>query len=175
MCFFPKLLSAAFISSDSTYFELRRKGAKKQKNVPIKGSWCLDCTPGVLTAEQRRATTVKCTFTFPSAGASCRSGPVIMSISSVFSFSHHLFFPSSIFLVFSLALLVSPSSHRSSFIPVHPVILAIAVGVLSDPLVQYPGVEWGRWEMDWLRCGLRALLWDVCVCGGSDECDECVV
>ncbi len=160
---------------------------KETKNVTIKEFWCLDCTPGVLTAKQHCVTTVKCTFTFPFCWCFLSVWPChpdSLCISQHVSFITLLFlspsvFPSSISWSF-LSQCLPLHTHRSSFIPVHPVILAIAVGVLSDPLVHSPGVEWGRWEMDRRWCGLRALLWgmSVCVCvcvwAGSNECDECV-
>lgn len=73
-----------------------------------------------------------------------------------------------------------------SFFPLHtrtdrplfrcnPVILAFAVGVLSDPLVQYPGVEWGRGRNGSAVMRVSVHSCEVCVCVGSSECDECVV
>lgn len=51
-----------FSQAPLLHTELRQKDKKKEKNVTIKGSWCLDCKPRLLTAKQRRATTAKYTF-----------------------------------------------------------------------------------------------------------------
>lgn len=116
--FFPFPSSPQSLSFHPTalYFERRQKGTKThtQKNVTIKGSWCLDCTPGVLTAEQSGVTTLRRTFTFPfcrrfPSVCRCHPASLCVSVSSLSSFSHHLVFS---FLYLLSALWVSsPCTH----------------------------------------------------------------
>lgn len=117
-CFFPSQAPLSRFHFIRQHFTLsadkKAQRHTQKKNVTIKGSWCLDCTPGVLTAEQSGVTTLRRTFTFPfcrrfPSVCRCHPASLCVSVSSLSSFSHHLVFS---FLYLLSALWVSsPCTH----------------------------------------------------------------
>lgn len=180
--FLPKLPSVAFISSDSTLLwapTKRHKDTHKKKCHNQRILMFRLYTRGADSWAER------CDYTETHFHISLLPPlPVSLPLSSRLSLR----------LCFITLLFLSPSGFflplsplgALSFFPLHtrtdrplfrcnPVILAFAVGVLSDPLVQYPGVEWGTGRNGSAVMRVSVHSCEVCVCVGSSECDECVV
>ena len=177
--FFSPLLSSSqlpFISPNSTYFEPRQKQPSIKKTPQSKGSWCLGFAPGVLTAEQQCANTVRCTFTFLFCWCflsvwPCHPG--FLHISQHVSFITALFFLYPFFFSSCVSwhfLSVSHPLHTQITLScflfwVRPVILWISVGVLFRPISP---ISW-CWEGDgeeWIGGDAGCSAWhEVRVCG----------
>lgn len=172
-CFFSPPSNILWVTFEHLLWALtEKKSPQRNTNVTIKGSWCLDCTPGVLTAEQHRATLARCIFTILPVSLALSSLSFIAPPATT-TISHHLFFLAvhlSLLSSFALCSNTPCDSCTNSGLAIRPIspISWCWVGTMRNGLVAMQVASTD------VRC-VWAAMTVMSVCSLMDGREECVV